>query len=41
MLGCVNTLLLDVDGTLIDSFPGIRDGFLHALDTLGLSLIHI
>ena len=35
MLECVNTLLLDVDGTLIDSFPGIRDGFLHALDTLG------
>lgn len=34
MLECVNTLLLDVDGTLIDSFPGIRDGFLHALDTL-------
>ncbi len=35
MLGCVITLLLDVDGTLIDSFPGIRDGFLHALDTVG------
>lgn len=29
------TLLLDVDGTLIDSFPGIRDGFLHALDSVG------
>lgn len=38
MLGCVNshtTLLLDVDGTLIDSFPGIRDGFLHALEVVG------
>ena len=35
MLGCVITLLLDVDGTLIDSFPGIRDGFLHALDAVG------
>lgn len=39
MLVCVNstrtTLLLDVDGTLIDSFPGIRDGFLHALDVVG------
>lgn len=28
-------VLLDVDGTLIDSFPGIRRGFLHALDTVG------
>lgn len=41
MLVCVTmkaptpTLLLDVDGTLIDSFPGIRDGFLHALDAVG------
>lgn len=35
MLGCVITLLLDVDGTLIDSLPGIRDGFLHALDAVG------
>ena len=35
MLGCVITLLLDVDGTLIDSFPGIRAGFLHALDAVG------
>lgn len=25
-------LLLDIDGTLLDSFPGIRAGFLHALD---------
>ncbi|MCQ4628291.1 HAD-IA family hydrolase [Corynebacterium sp. CCUG 65737] len=32
----MTTLLLDVDGTLIDSFPGIRDGFLHALDTVGV-----
>ncbi len=31
----MSILLLDVDGTLIDSFPGIRAGFLHALDTLG------
>lgn len=41
MLGCVKpsqppfTVLLDVDGTLIDSFPGIRAGFLHALDAVG------
>lgn len=35
MLGGVTILLLDVDGTLIDSFPGIRAGFLHALDTVG------
>ncbi|MDY6049497.1 MAG: HAD hydrolase-like protein [Corynebacterium sp.] len=27
-----NLLLLDVDGTLIDSFPGIVQSFLHALD---------
>lgn len=25
-------LLLDVDGTLVDSYPGIRDSFLHALE---------
>ncbi|WP_257160073.1 HAD-IA family hydrolase [Corynebacterium cystitidis] len=29
------TILLDVDGTLVDSFPGIRAGFLYALDTVG------
>ncbi|AWB85113.1 HAD-IA family hydrolase [Corynebacterium liangguodongii] len=29
------TLLLDVDGTLIDSFPGIREGFLRGLDAVG------
>lgn len=28
-------VFLDVDGTLIDSFPGIRAGFLHALDVVG------
>ncbi|MGD7002747.1 HAD hydrolase-like protein [Corynebacterium halotolerans] len=27
----MKTLLLDVDGTLVDSFPGIRACFLHAL----------
>lgn len=27
-------LFLDVDGTIIDSYPGIRAGFLHALDTV-------
>lgn len=31
----MKTLLLDVDGTLIDSFPGIRDCFLHALKHVG------
>lgn len=30
-------LLIDVDGTLTDSFPGIRDSFLHALDTNGVA----
>ncbi|QYH19440.1 HAD-IA family hydrolase [Corynebacterium aquatimens] len=27
--------MLDVDGTLIDSFPGIREGFVRALDSIG------
>lgn len=31
----MSILLLDVDGTLIDSLPGIRAGFLHTLDQLG------
>ncbi|MDO5511403.1 HAD hydrolase-like protein [Corynebacterium sp.] len=31
----MSILLLDVDGTLIDSLPGIRGGLLHTLDTLG------
>lgn len=31
----MSILFLDVDGTLIDSFPGIRAGFLHALDSVG------
>ncbi|QNH95793.1 HAD hydrolase-like protein [Corynebacterium anserum] len=30
-------LLIDVDGTLVDSFPGIRDSFLYALDNNGIS----
>lgn len=29
------TLLFDVDGTLIDSFPGIRHGFLVGLEAVG------
>lgn len=29
------TVLLDVDGTLIDSFPGIREGFVRALKSVG------
>lgn len=29
-------VFLDVDGTLIDSFPGIRDGFFLALDALDM-----
>lgn len=29
------TVLLDVDGTLIDSYPGIREGFLRGLDAVG------
>lgn len=31
----MSILLLDVDGTLIDSLPGIQAGFLHTLDELG------
>ncbi len=31
----VSHLLLDLDGTLVDTFPGVRAGLLHALDTLG------
>ncbi|MDU0479235.1 HAD-IA family hydrolase [Staphylococcus chromogenes] len=30
----MHTLFVDVDGTLIDSFPGIRASFLHALSEL-------
>lgn len=29
-------LLIDVDGTLIDSYPGIRESFLAALDDAGI-----
>lgn len=28
----MNTLLVDVDGTLVDSFPGIRASFIYALE---------
>lgn len=28
----MNTLLIDVDGTLVDSFPGIRASFIYALE---------
>nr|WP_290216831.1 HAD hydrolase-like protein [Corynebacterium atrinae] len=31
----MSILLLDVDGTLVDSLPGIRAGFLHTLDEMG------
>lgn len=31
----MNILFVDVDGTLIDSFPGIRASYLHALDVMG------
>ncbi len=31
-------LLVDVDGTLVDSLPGIRDSFLHALAANGVSV---
>lgn len=31
----MKTLFLDVDGTLIDSFPGIRESFLHGLASIG------
>lgn len=30
--GTGRTLLIDVDGTLVDSYPGIRSSFLHALE---------
>lgn len=29
------TLLFDLDGTLVDSFPGIRESFLHTLNVMG------
>lgn len=29
------TLLFDLDGTLVDSFPGIRESFLHTLEVMG------
>lgn len=32
---CVNTLLIDVDGTLVHSFPGIRESFIYALEQVG------
>lgn len=35
LVGMRTTLLLDVDGTLIDSYPGIREGFLRGLDAVG------
>ncbi|AGP30509.1 arsenate reductase/protein-tyrosine-phosphatase family protein [Corynebacterium terpenotabidum] len=35
--GTSRILLVDVDGTLVDSFPGIRDSFLHALSVNGVS----
>lgn len=31
-------LLVDVDGTLTDSYPGIRASFIHALDTHGIAV---
>ena len=34
----VTTLLFDVDGTLIDSFPGIRHGFLTGLEAVGWNI---
>ena len=30
--GTGRTLLIDVDGTLVDSYPGIRSSFLRALE---------
>ena len=40
MLGAVKdtqfTVLLDVDGTIIDSYPGIREGFLRGLAAVGI-----
>lgn len=32
--GAVNTLLLDVDGTLINSYPGIRAGFVASMEAI-------
>lgn len=31
----VSFLLIDVDGTIVNSYPGIRASFIHALDTIG------
>ncbi len=33
----VTVVLLDLDGTLADSYPGIRGGLLHAIDAVGES----
>lgn len=33
--GDVNTLLLDVDGTLINSYPGIRAAFVASMEAIG------
>lgn len=36
--GMKKILLIDVDGTLIDSYPGIRASFIHALSTHGYAI---
>lgn len=33
-----HSVLLDVDGTLIDSFPGIREGFIRGLEAVGAEI---
>lgn len=31
----MGTLLIDVDGTVVDSYPGIREAFIHSMTTVG------
>lgn len=31
----LKTILFDLDGTLVDSFPGIRESFIHTLEVMG------
>ncbi|MFC6316926.1 HAD hydrolase-like protein [Corynebacterium gerontici] len=31
----MSVLLIDVDGTIVNSYPGIRASFIHALETIG------
>ncbi|CAB0560872.1 HAD-IA family hydrolase [Corynebacterium diphtheriae] len=32
----MGTLLIDVDGTVVDSYPGIREAFIHSMTSVGI-----